>query len=266
MHLEVRAMRGLVGVLAVLCCAMVGLQAAAAQEKRVALVIGNAAYSAVPELPTSRKDARDIAAALRAAGFGEVIEHYDLGRREMLGALTAFADKAAGADWAVVYYAGHGIEAKGRNYLVPIDAQLKTATEAELEALRLDRVLEPVAHARRLGLVILDACRANPFPMALGSHYIPRGLAPVEPSDPRLRVAFAARHGEAAVDGPAGGNGPYAKALAQALAEPGLEVHMIFRKVQADVLAATGGRQRPHVYGLFPPEPLYLRPPPPWRP
>ena len=122
-------------------------------------------------------------------------------------------------------------------------------------------MLEPVAHARKLGLVILDACRTNPFPMARGTHYIPRGLARVEPSRPRLLVAFAARHGEEAVDGPAGGNGPYAKALAKYLAAPGLEVHIIFRAVQEDVLAATGGRQRPYVYGLLPPEPLYFGPP-----
>ena len=126
-------MRGFIRLLSVLCCTVIGLQTAASQaEKRVALVIGNAAYRAVAELPTARKDGQDIAAALRAAGFSEVIEHYDLGEQQMRKALAAFEDKATGADWAVVYYAGHGIEVNGRNYLVPVDAHLKTATEVEL--------------------------------------------------------------------------------------------------------------------------------------
>jgi Caspase domain len=233
--------------------------------RRVALVIGNANYRAVPKLANPLNDARVVAAALRAASFTEVIEQYDLGVRELQRALSAFEGKATGADWAVVYYAGHGIEVDGRNFLIPIDAQLKRASDVEDETFALSRVMARVAVARKLQLVILDACRENPFAARMvrsgdttrtvGT----RGLAPIDPEFPNLIVAYAARDGQVALDGQ-GYNSPYAKALAKYLREPGLELGIFFRRVRADVLAETSGKQRPFEYGSLTDENLFFRP------
>ena len=161
----------------------------------------------------------------------------------------------------MVYYAGHGIEVDGRNFLIPIDAKLKRATDVEDEALALDRVLARVAAAKRLQLVILDACRENPFRMTGSTRSIgARGLARVEPSHPNLLVAYAARDGQVALDGKSGEGSPYAKALVKHLAEPGLELSVFFRRVRAEVLAATEDKQRPFEYGSLISEDLYFRP------
>jgi uncharacterized caspase-like protein len=214
-------------------------------------VIGNTAYKAVPALLNPRKDAGDIAAALRAAGFAEVVERYDLGHAALRTALADFEDLAKAADWAVVYYAGHGIEMDGRNYLVPVDAQLKRDSDVEDEALPLERVLSRVSPARKLQLVILDACRDNPFARRMTAStgmkrsIGARGLARFESLTANLMIAYSAARGEAALDGAAGENSPYARALVKHLAEPGLDLSAFFIKVRADVLAATGGKQRP---------------------
>ena len=259
-------MRHVVRLIGIVCLGLVALHAGPAHaEKRVALVIGNSAYRAVAELPNPKKDARDIAAALRGVGFAEVMERYDLGVRDLRQALSTFEDRTLGADWAVVYYAGHGIEMDGRNYLVPVDAELKRASDVEDETLALDRVLARAAGAGRLQLVILDACRDNPFrrrmvqvggaKRAVGE----RGLARVEPTHPNLIVAYAARDGEVALDGKAGDNSPYARALVKYLAEPGLELGRFFRSVRVDVMAETGGQQRPFEYGSLT-EDLFFKP------
>src|SRR5262245_54950616 len=232
-------------------------------EKRVALVIGNAGYKTVSELPNPRKDARDVAAALRGLGF-DVVEHHDLGMREMQRALSRFEDKATGADWAVVYYAGHGIEVDGRNYLIPVDAELKRGTDVEDETLALDRVLARVAAAGKLQLVILDACRENPFKRRMagaGTRAVgERGLARIEPAQANVIVAYAARDGQVALDGQPGENSPYARALVKYLGEAGLELGNLFRKVRDAVLAETGGKQRPYEYGSLTGHQLFFRP------
>jgi uncharacterized caspase-like protein len=257
--------RYIVLLIAAVSFGLVVLQVGSAHaERRVALVVGNADYRAVAELPNPRKDARDVAAALRAAGFTEVVERYDLGMQQMRDELAAFEDKATGADWAVVYYAGHGIEVDGRNFLVPIDAELKRSTDVEDESYALDRVLARVAAAGKLQLVILDACRENPFKRrmaGLATRAIgERGLARIEPAHPNVIVAYAARDGEVALDGKPGENSPYARALLKHLAEPGLELGKFFRKVRDDVLAATGGRQRPFEYGSLTGQDLFFKP------
>ncbi len=256
-------MRYAIGLVILLYCVIAG-SAAANAEKRVALVIGNASYKAVAPLPNPKKDARDVAAALRAAAFTEVVEHYDLGMREMLRVLAQFEDKATSADWAMVYYAGHGIEVDGRNYLVPIDAELKRATDVEDETVALDRVLARIARAGKLQLVILDSCRFNPFKQRMlgtGTRAISeRGLGRVEPAQPNVIVAYAARDGQVALDGKAGDNSPYARALVKYLDEPGLELQRFFRKVREDVMAETGGQQRPYEYGSLVGPDLFLKP------
>jgi formylglycine-generating enzyme required for sulfatase activity len=262
-------MRHVIRLTVFVCCGLVALDAGPAHaEKRVALVIGNSAYRTVTELPNPKKDARDVAAALRGVGFAEVMESYDLGVRDMQQALSVFEDRATGADWAVVYYAGHGIEVDGRNYLVPVDAELKRASDVEDETLALDRVLARAAGAGRLQLVILDACRDNPFKRRMvqtgGAKCSvgERGLARIEPTHPNVVVAYAARDGEAALDGRAGENSPYTRALVKHLAEPGLELGRFFRKVRDEVLAATGGNQRPFEYGSLTGQDLFFRPAP----
>jgi uncharacterized caspase-like protein len=192
------------------------------------------------------------------------MERYDLGVQQMRDALKAFEEKATGSDWAVVYYAGHGIEVDGRNYLVPVDAQLKSASDADDETLPLDRVMARVAVASKLQLIILDACRDNPFAPRMTQtggivrNVGSRGLGRIEPTLPNLFVAYAARHGEVALDG-TGKNSPYAKALVKYLAEPGLELGVFFRRVRADVVAETGGKQRPFEYGSLIDD-LFFRP------
>jgi uncharacterized caspase-like protein len=234
---------------------------AATPGRRVALVIGNSNYSDVGELANPSNDARIVAAALRRIGFAEVIERYDLDLAGMSRAIKEFGDKTADAGWAVVYYAGHGTEVNGVSYLVPTDAKLLRDTHVADEALPLDRVLAKVEHAKRLRLVILDACRNNPFVARMirtagSTRSVGRGLALVEPEGGVL-VAYSAKHGTLADDGD-GANSPFAKALAAYLEEPGLEINLLFRKVRDRVMKDTGGAQEPFTYGSLGVEELYF--------
>jgi tetratricopeptide (TPR) repeat protein len=236
--------------------------APAQDPKRVALVIGNSAYAHAGALPNPKNDAREVAATLRRLGFEEVMEHHDLGREAMSKALKAFGDRATNAEWAVVFYAGHGLEMGGTNYLVPIDAELQRDSHVTEEAVSLDRVQAKVDSASKLGLVILDACRNNPFlprmtRSAGGVRAIGRGLANVEP-DGNVLVAFAARHGNVAEDG-AGTHSPFTEALLAHIEDPQLEVSFLFRKVRDAVRAKTERRQEPFVYGSLGSEPLFFK-------
>ncbi len=234
---------------------------AAAPGRRVALVIGNSNYAAAGRLTNPANDARAIAATLRRIGFAEVIERYNLNLDAMVAALKEFGEKTLDADWAVVYYAGHGIEMNGVPYLIPVDATLLRDTYVADEAVSLERVLSRVETARKLKLVILDACRNNPFAARMvrtaGLHRdIGRGLAPLEPEGGVL-VAYSAKHGTMAQDG-SGANSPFASALSAYLEEPGLEINFLFRKVRDKVMAQTGGTQEPFLYGSLGAEPLYF--------
>lgn len=229
--------------------------AAAQAENRIALVVGNGGYAAVPTLLNPRRDAARVAAALRAAGFRTVTVVPDAGRAELLAALNAFSEQAERADWAVVYFAGHGVEVGGVNYLLPVDARLKTDRDIGDEAVPLERVLQAIEPARKLRLVILDACRDNPLANSMrrtsATRSVGRGLARVEPDGGTL-VAYAAKHGQTALDGAEGENSPFVGSLARHIATPGLEINKLFRLVRDDVLAATGRRQEPFVYGSLP--------------
>jgi tetratricopeptide (TPR) repeat protein len=235
----------------------------AAAEKRVALVIGNSAYQAVELLPNPTRDAETVAAAFRQDGFSDVIVVHDAGRSSMIDALKAFAKEADVADWAVIYYAGHGMEMAGENYLVPVDAKLVSDRDVPDEAISLDRVLSAVEGAHKLRLVVLDACRNNPFlakmQVTSATRAISRGLARVEPSQATL-VAYAAKDGSIASDGDKGSS-PFAASFAKHVLEGGVEINKVFRLVRADVLAATGNAQEPFVYGSLPPEDFFFVPP-----
>jgi hypothetical protein len=224
--------------------------------KRVALVIGNSNYKDVPALQNPQRDAATVAKALKAVGFQNVTLQVDLGREQLVDALRAFAKQAENADWAVVYYAGHGIEVAGINYLIPTDAKIASDLDISLEAIPIDQVLNATERARALRLVILDACRDNPFAnqmrrsSTVGSRSVGRGLAKMEP-DPGTLVVFAAKHGETALDGD-GGNSPFVTAFAKDIQVPGVEVRRLFDNVRDDVMDMTGRRQQPYSYGSVP--------------
>src|ERR1700761_2556416 len=220
--------------------------------KRVALVLGNSAYQNVPQLTNPVNDARLMADTFKKAGFDVVVSRNDLGALETRRALRDFSDSAADADIAVIYYAGHGIEVDGGNYLIPVDAKLERDNDVYDEAFSLDRVLVSVESAKKLRLVILDACRDNPFAQTmkktLATRAIGRGLAKVEPDAPNTLIAYSAKAGSTAQDG-AGKNSPFTTALSRHLTTPGLDVRRAFGFVRDDVLKATSSKQEPYVYG-----------------
>ncbi|MDA9407854.1 caspase family protein [Bradyrhizobium sp. CCBAU 45384] len=221
-------------------------------EKRVALVMGNSAYKNVARLANPANDAALVGGMFKKAGFDTIDVKLDLNVVDMRKALREFGGKAREADVAVVYYAGHGIELDGTNYLIPTDAALETDTDVLDEAFPLDRVLFAIEPAKQLRLVILDACRDNPFAKTMkrtvASRAIGRGLAKVEPTSPNTMIAFAAKAGSTASDGDAK-NSPFATALVERLPTPGLDLGKAFRFVRDDVLKSTGNKQEPFVYG-----------------
>src|SRR5436190_5681170 len=235
-----------------LAAALLLLSQPAFAEKRVALVIGNAAYQNVARLPNPVNDAATIATTLKGAGFDVVDSRHDLGAADTRRALRDFADRARDADIAVVYYAGHGMEVDGGNYLIPVDAKLERDTDVYDEALSLDRVLLAIEPAKKLRLDILDACRDNPFAKSMkrtvASRAIGQGLAKVEPSSPNMLIAYSAKAGSTAADGD-GNNSPFTAALSKHLTTPGLDVRRAFGFVRDDVLKTTNNRQEPFVYG-----------------
>lgn len=236
---------------------------------RVALVIGNSAYTTVPALANPQKDANAIAETFNKLGFKTVALSSDLTREKMVDALRTFANDAEKADWAVVYYAGHGMEVAGVNYLIPVDAKLAVDRDIQFEAIPLAQVLSAANAAKKIKLIVLDACRDNPFTprktdapeqlVQLGStagapiasrSTNGRGLAEVKVSGATL-VVYAAKDGQVALDGE-GGNSPFAVAMVQRLGTPGVEINKIFRLVRDDVMEATAGRQEPYTYGSLP--------------
>ncbi len=221
-------------------------------DKRVALVIGNSAYHNVTPLTNPTNDAAAMTATLKKAGFEIVDSRRDLKANEMKRALRDFSDKARDADVALIYYAGHGIEIDGTNYLIPTDATLERDIDALDEAVALDRVLTVMEPAKQLRLAILDACRDNPFnktmKRTIGSRAVSRGLAKVEPTSPNTLIAFAAKAGSTASDGDSK-NSPFTAALVNHIAKPGLDLRKAFGFVRDDVLKVTNNKQEPFVYG-----------------
>jgi uncharacterized caspase-like protein len=238
--------------LSIVICSLWLACAPALAEKRVALVIGNSAYKNVPRLANPVNDAGLVGGMFRNAGFDAVDVKLDLNASEMRRALREFAARTRDADMAVIYYAGHGIELDGSNYLVPTDAMLETDGDVLDETIALDRALYAVEPAKQLRLVILDACRDNPFAKSMkrtvASRAVGRGLAKVEPTSPNTMIAFAAKAGSTASDGDSR-NSPFAVALTDHLPKPGLDLRKAFGFVRDDVLRATGNKQEPYVYG-----------------
>lgn len=241
---------------------------AGAREKRVALVIGNAVYEHADPLNTPVNDAGAIGRALARLGFSGAKPQFNLDYIGFRRALQAFGAAAEGADIAAVYFAGHGIEVDGRNFLIPTDAKLQRARDVDFAAVPLDQVLAAADGARKLSLVILDACRNNPFRARMlrsgGTRSIGRGLHSIEP-DGNALVAYAAKHGTHALNGK-GSNSPYAEALLAHIEKPGMDVVQLFREVRDAVLEGTGGEQEPYLYGSLGRRSVYFRPPPRLQP
>lgn len=245
----------------VLALALFAAPAGAAE--RVALVIGNSSYRFASQLPNPQKDAVDVGEAFRRLGF-EVVQANDLNFDDLRRALREMDRKALGADMAVIYYAGHGIEVDKVNYMIPVDAQLENDRSISYEAVPLDLALQAVAGAAKLKLVIVDACRDNPFLTTMertdASRSLGRGLASVEPTAGTL-VVYSAKEGTVALDGDSGTNSPFATALLSHIEQPGLEINFLFRKVRDDVLQATRQTQQPFTYGSLPAEQIFFVPP-----
>ncbi|MGE0211002.1 MAG: caspase family protein [Parvibaculaceae bacterium] len=245
-------------VAACLCLSLLPAEAA----RRVALVIGNSDYQHVARLPNPANDTEDLAGALEKVGF-TVRRETNLTFEGMRRALRDFSDEAIGSDMALIYYAGHGMEVDKQNYLIPVDARLNKDRDLPYEAIPLELVSASVDGAKELKLVLLDACRNNPFNSIMevtsATRAIGRGLARVEPEAGTL-IGFASREGTTADDGD-GRNSPYAKALIDFIGEPGLEVNFLFRKVHDAVVGATQGRQQPFMHGALPGRLIYFVPP-----
>jgi uncharacterized caspase-like protein len=211
-------------------------------------VIGNSKYQSVAILPNPNRDAATIANTLRSIGFDS------LTRDKLINVLRAFAAESDSADWAVIYYAGHGIEVGGLNYIIPIDARLATDRDVQFEAVALEQVMTATEGAKKLHLVMLDACRDNPFAnqirRTVASRSIGRGLAQVEPDSGTL-VVYSAKHGQVALDGD-GANSPFVTALVNRMKTPQIEIRKFFDLVRDDVMAATGRKQQPFSYGSVP--------------
>jgi DNA segregation ATPase FtsK/SpoIIIE-like protein len=227
---------------------------AAGAEKRVALVVGNSGYQTVPQLANPARDATAVAKMFRDAGFDTVEVQLNVGNLDFKRAIRKFETTADQADIAVVYYAGHGLEIGGVNYLIPVDARLASDRDADDEAIPLERLVSSADGAKRLRLIVLDACRDNPFVRVMrrerktASRAVVAGLGKVEPTSTDTLIAYAAKAGSTADDGE-GLHSPFTTAVLKNLTVPGLDVRLAFGRVRDEVLRVTASRQEPFVYG-----------------
>ena len=271
-RLQALALRLIILVLPALLVPAPGpAQPAAPPERRVALVIGVGAYQAAPQLANPVGDARDIGESLRRLNF-EVEEVLDPDFRRLSHALREFGIRAQRADVAVIYYAGHGVQVGRENYLLPADARLERERDLLYEALPLELLLGEASQAAKLGIVLLDACRNNPFVDRMsrsmtiaGRGATSPGLARVDNVPRNTMVVMATKADQIAEDG-GGGHSPFAEALLAHFQIPGLELSLFFRSVRDTVLRATGNRQEPYIFSSLGAEPFYFYPRPPNRP
>ena len=238
-------------IIRLLACVVFGAvitTAPALAERRVALVIGNSAYKYAGVLTNPVNDATDMAAALKKVGF-QVIEGMDLNKSSFDRKIRDFATSVSGADTGLFFYAGHGLQVAGQNYLVPIDAELNTPDALEFEMVRLDVVQRIMERATQTNILFLDACRNNPLARnlarALGtrSAEIGRGLAAVESGSGTL-ISFSTQPGNVALDG-VGRNSPFAHALVRQISTSGEDLSAMLIAVRNDVMSATQRRQVP---------------------
>jgi len=241
-------MRYLTVILSLIC--MLFTANAAKAERRVAFVVGNGAYKNVAQLPNPPVDAKAMAAVLRNVGF-DVVEGTNLTRDKMTEKLLDFGKKAQGADVAVFFYAGHGIAISGTNYLLPIDADIKSEMDVKLgAAINIDLTLDQTMSDAKVKLVFLDACRDNPFAAKIKSSASTRsvsvqtGLAEMKSGEGTL-IAFATGPGQTALDGQEGTNSPFTRALIAHITTPGVEIQQAMTEVRAQVNEETNKGQLP---------------------
>ena len=236
----------LMGIAFGMALAMLLACPAAAAEQRVALSIGVSAYKAVPALRNTLNDARGMEAALRRLGF-DVEAVMDPDRGALEAAVRRFGKRAQGADAALFFYAGHAVEVAGHNWLLPVSANIRAGRDLRFEAIDLDGVLEQLEGTSRLSIVVLDACRENPFRAGLGGGGrgvdAGNGLARMQAAVGTL-IAFATAPGTVADDG-RGANSPFTEALLKRIETPGVELRQMFSEVRRDVREVTSGRQVP---------------------
>ena len=223
---------------------------AAFADKRVAFVVGNAAYKNVPQLPNPAIDSKAMARVLRNVGF-DVVEGSNLTRDAMTAKLLEFGKKSEGADVAVFFYAGHGIAVNGVNYLLPVDADLKSEADVKLgAAINVDLTLEQTMQDAKVKLVFLDACRDNPFAAKIRSAKATRGVTvdtglAAMTSGTGTLIAFATGPGQTALDGDKGTNSPFTRALVANITKPGVEIQQAMTAVRAQVNEETNKNQLP---------------------
>ncbi|MEP2716261.1 caspase family protein [Pseudophaeobacter sp.] len=262
-------MAGFLKTLAIVACLTLPQMAEAARDK-IALVIGMANYQFLPPLQNTLKDANGMAQSLENIGF-DVTLSLDSTTQDMTRVLEDFAFRSEVADLALIYFAGHGVEVQGENFLLPIDVKASNNRDIQRQSASLKQLLAAVDNARKMRIVILDSCRDNPLGDEIDLDTVAEaqaasdqtrggggGMAAVDPDRGTL-VAFAARDGQVALDG-TGDNSPYAEALMKKMAQPGLEISLMFRQVRDLVLEKTGNLQEPHTYGSLTGVPFYLSP------
>jgi hypothetical protein len=229
-------------------------------QNRIALIVGNSHYQNAPALPSTSNDAGDIAQSFERLGFATT-KLVDATYEDFRRAIRRFSELAPNADIAAIYFGGHGLEANGENWLLPVDADLRSDLDVANDAIGLKILMQSVGRATDLGMVILDASRSNAFVARIQrggeTRGVTRGLIRVDPS-PNVLVAYAAKEGTTAEDR-GGRNSAYAAALLKYLEAPGLDVNFMFRKVRDEVLSQTNNRQLPSVYGSLPHKPIYLK-------
>jgi tetratricopeptide (TPR) repeat protein len=222
----------------------------AAPGPRVALVIGNGAYANANVLPNPPNDAHAIADVLRSIGF-DVVEGENLNHAAMVSDLREFLHKAASASIVLLFYAGHGMQVDGRNYLVPVDAKLAEASDLPFETIEIDKLLDSLGEPGHTNIILLDACRDNPLARSFASHLpatrsaaVATGLAAYSAVGTGTLIAYATAPGQTALDGQ-GKDSPFTTSLLHFLPTPGLEIRQMLTRVRAEVAAQTGNRQIP---------------------
>lgn len=241
----------LLAIVALLCC----IATPALAEKRVALVIGVGAYQWVGQLANPVSDAKLVAKSLRSANF-EVTEVLNPDYSQLTQALAVFRHNVEGADVAIVYYAGHGVEVNGANWLLPTSAKGQSPEDLQFEAIRSSTLVDLVRDASKVRLVILDACRNNPFAASrawsVGGRGLTRGGLAHEPlGTGNVVVLLATQAGETAADGQGRTNSPFASALAKLVDEPALRLSSLPGRLSREVKATTGYEQSPDQQGIF---------------
>ncbi len=251
-RVSVKARIALLAAIAFSFTASVSLAAVTVHEKRVALVIGNGAYQNAVRLDNAVFDAKAVADGFRKLGF-QVVDGYDLDIDEMRQKVSEFSTALPDAKSAVIYYAGHGVSVDDENYLIPTDIVLKSPTDLDLNAISVSLLLKDMKREDRVNIVILDACRDNPFAAALArqktrSLVVERGLSPIDGDLARgTLIAFASDPKSTALDGPAGRHSPFTAAFLDHLFDPGVSIDTVMSRVRSEVWQKTGHHQLPWV-------------------